>query len=485
MEERLIRNAKAALSQVLELREGETFLVVTDDATTIVGEAFRTAAESLGARPSWYVLREGDRPLDDIPESLMELIPDVDVAVTCFAGRVEETPFRIALLRALAKVSRRIGHAPGITVEMLREGPMDIDYEAMAITAHDLIRRFEGAARVTLTAPGGTHLTLGITERPFSTDTVIADGGWGNLPCGEIWCAPVEDSVDGVLVCDGSIGDLGAVPSPVTLTVTKGRVTAIECADAAFREQVIAALSVDDAAGVVGELGIGLNPGARITGNLLEDEKASRTIHVAFGNNEDMGGGKNASKTHRDFLVLRPTLEVAYADGHDERLLVGGEVVPRPVTRDAAAPHRFHNVLVAVDYSDASISALRCADAIARRDDATLTVCHVLVRPPTISPLFPQYVAMPDQDGSRQQEIEAAERLDDLVREHTPRAANAYTVVVPWGEPAAALVELGEQRGADLIVLANRGTSALSQWMLGSVATSVAANARCPVLLVR
>ena len=68
---------------------------------------------------------------------------------------------------------------------------------------------------------------------------------------------------------------------------------------------------------------------------------------------------------------------------------------------------------------------------------------------------------------------------------HTPRAANAYSVVVPWGEPAAALVELGEQRGADLIVLANRGTSALSQWMLGSVATSVAANARCPVLLVR
>lgn len=485
MEERLIRNAKAALTQVLELREGENFLVVTDEATTSVGMAFRTAAESLGARPAWYVLDEKDRPLDEIPEDLMELVPDVDIAFTCFTGRVEETPFRIALLRALAKVARRIGHGPGITAEMLREGPMDVDYEAMAIAAHDVIRRFEGAVRVRLTSPGGTDLVLGIAGRPFSTDTVVADGGWGNLPCGEVWCAPIEESGEGVLVCDGSIGDLGAVPSPVTMTLSRGKVASIACSDPAYREQVVAALSIDDTANVVGELGIGLNPGARVTGNLLEDEKAFRTVHVAFGNNEDMGGGRNRSRTHRDFLVLKPTMEVDFDDGRTERMIVGGEVVPRPVTRDASEPHRFHNVLVAIDYSEASIEALRCADAIARRDDATLTVCHVLVRPPTVSPLFPHYVAMPDQDWSRQQEIDAAERLDDLVREHTPRSAEAYSVLVPWGDPATTLVELGEQRGADLIVLANRGTSALSRWMLGSVASSVAANARCPVLLVR
>ena len=50
MEERLIRNAKAALTQVLELREGETFLVVTDEATTIVGIAI--------AKPTAHVAGE-------------------------------------------------------------------------------------------------------------------------------------------------------------------------------------------------------------------------------------------------------------------------------------------------------------------------------------------------------------------------------------------------------------------------------------------
>ncbi len=485
MDERLVRNAKAALSQLLELREGENFLVVTDEATLQVGEAFRTAAEAFGTRPARYVLREDQRPLKEIPEELMVLVPDVDVAVTCFAGRVEETPFRISLLQALCKVARRVGHAPGITIDMLREGPMEVDYEVLAIDAHDLMRRLDGAIEVRLTAPGGTDLLLNLADRPFLTDTVIADGGWGNLPCGEIWCAPVEESGEGVLVCDGSIGDLGAVPGPVRLLVRKGKVTDVDCSDAAFKERIVDALSADEAASIVGELGIGLNPGARVTGNLLEDEKAARTAHVAFGNNEDAGGGRNRSRTHRDFLVLKPTMEFTFADGHAERLLVGGEVVPRPITRDASEPHRFRSVLVAVDYSEASVEALRCADAIARRDDAALAVVHVLVRPATVSPLFPHYVAMPDQEWSRQQEIAAAERLDDLVREHTPRAPDAYAVLVPWGEPAVTLVELAEQRGCDLIVLANRGQSALSRWMLGSVASSVAANARCPVLLVR
>jgi leucyl aminopeptidase (aminopeptidase T) len=64
---------------------------------------------------------------------------------------------------------------------------------------------------------------------------------------------------------------------------------------------------------VIGELGIGVNPGAAITGNMLEDEKALGTAHIAFGNNEDFpGGGMNKSKIHRDYLFYRPTIEVTY-----------------------------------------------------------------------------------------------------------------------------------------------------------------------------
>ena len=80
-------------------------------------------------------------------------------------------------------------------------------------------------------------------------------------------------------------------------------------------------------ASVVGELGIGLNPRARLTGNLLEDEKAGKTAHIAFGHNTDMPNGVNDSKTHRDFLFYNPTFEVEYLDGSKKTIIKDGEIV--------------------------------------------------------------------------------------------------------------------------------------------------------------
>jgi len=99
------------------------------------------------------------------------------------------------------------------------------------------------------------------------------------------------------------------------------------CEDANFLASVNRFLKVDDQASMVGELGIGLNPKARLTGNLLEDEKAGETAHIAFGNNEDMSGGKNTSTTHRDFLFYKPTITVTYIDGKVRDLMRNGEVL--------------------------------------------------------------------------------------------------------------------------------------------------------------
>jgi nucleotide-binding universal stress UspA family protein len=482
MDERLVTNASRALAQVLDLRKDEVFLVVTDEVTREVGEAFRQAAEGMGAKPTLYVLPEASRPLKELPEDLAALIPDADVAVTCFKGFAAETPFRIELIRSLTRVVRRLGHGPGITTRMLAEGPMSVDYRKLAIDAHALMRRFNGAATVHVTAPGGTDVTLDIADRPFATDAEILDGKWGNLPAGEIWCAPVEDAANGVIVCDGSIGDLGAVPAPVSLVVSAGRVTAVDCDDPAFKARVKEALAVDDSARVIGELGIGLNPGACLTGNLLEDEKAGRTAHIAFGNNEDMGGGRNRSKTHRDFLFREPTFDVTYADGRVERVIEAG--VPVAVA-PKAHPLGYRHVMVAIDFSEASAMALKVGDALARMSGASLTVCHVIHHATPVSPLFPHYASLPDPDLARREEEEAVERLDAMTADATGRGADEYEGVVARGTPAAELVRLARERGVDLMVVASLGHGRIERMLLGSVAESVARNAHCQVLVAR
>jgi len=220
----------------------------------------------------------------------------------------------------------RLGHGPGITEAMMTEGPMTVDFQKMAALAGRLIESFENAKSVHITAPGGTDLTVGIEDRAFSTDTRITNEQAGNLPCGEIWCAPVESGADGLLVIDGCIGDVDITEEPLRIEIAGGRIKSLDSENSGLVDEVGRLTSVDAEARVIGELGIGLNPGAKITGNMLEDEKAFRTAHIAFGCNDDMPGGRNHSQTHRDFLFHRPTFDVEFRDGTRRVLIRDGDL---------------------------------------------------------------------------------------------------------------------------------------------------------------
>lgn len=323
----MVKAALEALRHVLSVTPEDRVLVISDDEKRRIGEAFAEAAEQIGAEAKLVLLPEEQRPLKEPTPEMVNALSDATVVINAFAARSEETPFRVSWIRKVTEGNqRRLGHAPGITEDMMTSGPMNVDYAKLVRTAERAIAAFEGAERVRITAPSGTNISLVIRGRPFQTDVRITNEQWGNLPCGEIWCAPVEDQAEGIIVCDGSIGDLGQVPSPLRIEVRAGKVINLQCDDEAFVEKVWQLLSVDEMAAVVGELGIGLNPGARITGNLLEDEKAFRTAHIAFGNNEHMAGGRNRSKTHRDFLFHRPTFEVTFADGATRTLVRDGEI---------------------------------------------------------------------------------------------------------------------------------------------------------------
>ncbi|MBK6899809.1 MAG: aminopeptidase [bacterium] len=101
--------------------------------------------------------------------------------------------------------------------------------------------------------------------------------------------------------------------------------TRVACADAALRAEVEALCAADATANIVCELGIGLNPGARLVGCMLEDEKALRTAHIAFGSNEDMPGGRNRSSVHIDYLFHTPSMDVTYEDGSHRQLMRDGQ----------------------------------------------------------------------------------------------------------------------------------------------------------------
>jgi leucyl aminopeptidase (aminopeptidase T) len=323
---KMTTSALNAMIHVLNMNAQDSVLVVSDQSTKSVGEAFSKAATEFGCIAQLYFLPENERPLLKIPKELDGLLLGKTIVINAFKGLSDETPFRLKWGKKILATNKiRLGHGAGITKSMMINGPMNVDYKTMVDTAHKLIKCFENTKKVHVTAPGGTDIILYIEDRAFSTDTKITKLPYfANLPCGEIWCGPIESKGDGVIVCDGSIGDLGKVRKLLKIQVENGKIVDLESDDKGLVRIVEKLINLDEEAKIIGELGIGLNPGAKLRGILLEDEKALQTAHIAFGNNEEMDGGNNKSRTHRDFLFYKPTIKVTYKDGSQKTLIRNG-----------------------------------------------------------------------------------------------------------------------------------------------------------------
>src|SRR5262249_43666249 len=128
------------------------------------------------------------------------------------------------------------------------------------------------------------------------------DAGGGNMPGGEFFCCPVEDSAEGEIV----FAEFPAVLSGREMTGVRLRFESGKVVDASadtHEDFLIETLDTDDGSRRLGELGIGCNPGIkRYMKNTLFDEKIDGTVHLALGFGFPNLGGKNESALHWDIV---------------------------------------------------------------------------------------------------------------------------------------------------------------------------------------
>ena len=100
-----------------------------------------------------------------------------DIYINLLKGIREETPFRIKLIHAEAgKHQTRLGHCPGITLDMLTEGALALtvaEHRRMQAFADELMKNLEDTVEIEITNPAGTNLTFSVENRAFFTDTKI------------------------------------------------------------------------------------------------------------------------------------------------------------------------------------------------------------------------------------------------------------------------------------------------------------------------
>jgi aminopeptidase len=129
----------------------------------------------------------------------------------------------------------------------------------------------------------------------------VADKGEENMPGGEVFMAPVRESLEGYIKFDYPAIESGKEVSDIYLRFEKGKV--VESSASKNEDFLKEMLNIDENASYVGEFGIGLNPKInRFTKNLLFDEKIDGTIHLALGRAYEENGGGNDSNIHWDIV---------------------------------------------------------------------------------------------------------------------------------------------------------------------------------------
>lgn len=310
--------ARNAIKYVLDAAPNERLAVVCDRESQDVGRAFVEGSLALDLWTRFVLLDGGGAVRTEIPREVSDMVVSgsSDIYVTIFRESVRETPFRVKIIGLINRYKKyRLGHCPGISMDMLTKGALALSAEEhmeLQSSARRLLASLLGAKRVRVTSPNGTDISFSVEGRDFFTDTKYdwKRFKWLNLPTGEVMAGPVENSLNGVLVCDLAVGGIGPISSPMTIDAKDGRAVRFGCSDRDLLSRVESALGIDNMARHVGEFAFGLNGKARLSANFLEAEKYGGTIHVAFGNNEDYPGGMNNSATHMDFLVSKPTVEV-------------------------------------------------------------------------------------------------------------------------------------------------------------------------------
>ena len=188
-------------------------------------------------------------------------------------------------------------------------GAVLLDWDAEGAKMQRIAKVFDAAEEIRIVG-AETDLTLSLAGRSGAIDD-----GHINMPGGEVFYSPIEDSVEGtVTFSEFPAVYYGHEVEGAQFVFERGRI--VQASARSGEAFLLRTLDTDEGARRLGELGIGCNPGIqRFTKNVGFDEKIDGTIHLAIGNSYSATGGKNVSRIHWDIVKDLRRGGKLYADG--------------------------------------------------------------------------------------------------------------------------------------------------------------------------
>ncbi len=289
-----INKAAENAVSLAKVKPEEKILIVTDPPTYEVGEALFKAAKKKAGQALLVLTEPTGQDSSEPPEEVSELMLEHDIIFAPTKYSLTHTN----AVRSVSKKGGRVGTLPGITRELFKRG-LTADYQKIQEINNKLKKEYDKADWTKVKA-NGTDIRIPIHGREALTMDAELDkkGVITNLPDGECGLSPPEGKTSGFFTAK----DTNYSGKTVKFVVDKGKVQDVE-GSKKLKEKL---WSTENARNIA-EFSIGTNPNARLSGNILEDEKVLGTCHIAVGDSQSMGGEIEAP-IHWDFVILEPSI---------------------------------------------------------------------------------------------------------------------------------------------------------------------------------
>ncbi|WP_134671163.1 aminopeptidase [Halorussus marinus] len=355
MDPRIRKHAEVVVDHSTEVEAGDNVVVsappAAEDLTLalceVVGEREAFPLHVAGRQDATRAafLRAADADALDAPDHELALAEAADVWIhvrahdnvadmsavpsqTMSAFRKSHSPIREEILDTTWVLTQFPAPADAQNAEMSTPeyeqfvwSAIDKDWDAQREFQDQMVEILDPAEEVRIVSGETTDLRLSVDGM-----TTINDQATNNLPGGEVFTAPVADSVEGEVLFDKPLIHQGHEVEDARLRFEDGEV--VEHAASKNEDVLTEVLNTDEGARRLGELGIGMNRDIdRFTYNMLFDEKMGDTVHLAVGRAYEAclpeGESGNESAVHVDMIVDM---------SEDSYIEVDGEVVQRDGT---------------------------------------------------------------------------------------------------------------------------------------------------------
>jgi leucyl aminopeptidase (aminopeptidase T) len=300
--------ARRVVTDYLGVDPDESFVLVTDtQASPEIAAALLAAARERGIDTTHAQIDTRTRSGEEPPSAVVAAMTAADVCLCVAARSIYHTN---ATGEARLAGTRGCFNAPA-HVSAWTAGAMTADFRDIRAVAERLADRLRGASMVRVTSPAGTDVTLSIEGREprgWYTGIVRNPGEVSAFPGGEVSLPPLEGTSHGTIVLEHVVTDIGLVDEPIVIQAQAGHAVQIDGGEAALRLRKLIA-GVPGATNIA-ELGIGLNPAARMCDDITESKKQLGTAHFALGDNAGGYGGVVECPLHLDGMVLDVSIDV-------------------------------------------------------------------------------------------------------------------------------------------------------------------------------